>query len=246
MLKNRSRAITVFEFAIVIAILGAAIITIVMLRFAINTSTASSSIQKMMDRTLAFKVFASSYNCIPGDCLDAEYKVQSNIYMNGNGNGIINVYGNTVGKNEVAFVEEHIMRSTLFRKMPSYLDFDYKKINLQRLLQNGRVASSYISIVSSGRNFYNILGGFSQSNASIPDILNFTPVSSKVLSIIDAKADDSSAKTGEIQCYTQKYTIANDEIILPEPEANYEKDCVLSFNIRFNSEGYISKNAFSS
>ena len=181
MLKNRSRAITVFEFAIVIAILGAAIITIVMLRFAINTSTASSSIQKMMDRTLAFKVFASSYNCIPGDCLDAEYKVQSNIYMNGNGNGIINVYGDAVGKNEVAFVEEHIMRSTLFRKMPSYHDFDYKKINLQRLLQNGRVASSYISIISSGRNFYNILGGFSQSNASIPDVLNFTPVSSKVL-----------------------------------------------------------------
>ena len=246
MFKIRSRAFTVVEFAIFISIVGAAIITVVLVQFTINTSIAASSIHKMMDKTLAFKVFASSYDCIPGDCLDAESKVQSNVYMNGNGNGVINVYGKISEKNEVAFIEEHLTRSRLFRKTLSYHNLDYTKIDLQKLLQSGRVPSSYISTISSGKHFYNILGGFSQDNASNPDVINFTPIPSKILSIIDAKADDSKAETGEIQCYTQKYTIENDVIVLPKPAKNYEKNCVLSFNIRFNPESYTAKNDINS
>jgi|GEM_PF-4546767 len=246
MFKIRSSAFTVVEFAVAISILGASIITIVLLQFTINTSIAASSIHKMMDKTLAFKVFASSYDCIPGDCLDAESKVQSNVYMNGNGNGVINVYGTISEKNEVAFAEEHLTRSRLFRKTLSYQNVDYQKIDLQKLLQGGRIPSSYISTISSGKHFYNILGGFSQNNAAKSDVLNFTPISSKVLSIIDSKADDSKAETGEIQCYVEQYTVENDAIVLPKPAKNYEKDCVLSFNIRFNSESYTAKNDINS
>ena len=246
MFKIRSSAFTVVEFTVAISILGVSIVVLALVQFTINTSIAASSIHKMMDKTLAFKVFASSYDCIPGDCLDAESKVQSNVYMNGNGNGVINVYGKISEKNEVAFAEEHLTRSRLFRKTLSYHNLDYKKINLRKLLQGGRIPSSYISTISSEKHFYNILGGFSQNNASNPDVLNFTPIPSKVLSIIDAKADDSNAETGEIQCYTQKYIIENDAIVLPKPAKNYEKDCVLSFNIRFNSEGYTAKNDINS
>ena len=245
-IKMRSAAITVVEFAIVMATLGASIVAIVVFRFTINTSTAASTIQKMMDKTLAFKVFASSYNCIPGDCIDAEYKVRTNFNMNGNGNGVINIYGNIIGKNEVAFVEEHLMKSKLFHKTLSSGNLDYQKIDLKTILQEGRVKSSHISIVSSGGHFYNILGGFSENNSAMPDVLNFTPVNAKVLSIIDAKADDSKADAGEIQCYAQQYTVENDVIMLPSPEMNYEKDCVLSFNMRVNSQGYTSRNEFNS
>jgi hypothetical protein len=244
--QNRSSAITIVEAAIILAILGASIVAIVLFRFTMNTSMASSSIQKMMDRTLAFKVFASSYDCIPGDCLDADNKVQSNSYMNGNGNGVINVYGRISEKNEVAFIEEHITRSRLFRKTLSYHNLDYRKIDLQKLLQGGRVPSSYISTISSGKHFYNILGGFSQNNASNPDVLNFTPIPSRILSIIDAKADDANSETGEIRCYTEQYTVEDDVVTLPKPAKNYEEDCVLSFNILFNSESYTAKNDINS
>lgn len=243
-IKMRSAAITVVEFAIVMAALGASIVAIVVFRFTINTSIAASSIQKMMDNTLAFKVFASSYNCIPGDCIDAEYKVRSSMDINGNGDGVINIYGNSIRKNEVAFAEEHLMMSKLFRKTLSSGNVDYQKIDLKTVLKDGRVKSSYISIVSSGGHFYNILGGFSENNSVNHDVLNFTPVNAKVLSIIDEKADDSKAGTGEIQCYAQQYTVESDAITLPSPAVNYEQDCVLSFNMHVNSQGYTSRNEF--
>ncbi len=235
MLKIRTHAITMVEFVVIIAILGASIVTIVLVNYTINTSMASSSIQKMMDKTLAFKIFASSYECLPGDCLEADSIVQSNIYMNGNGDGVVNVYGSLIKKNEVAFIEEHLTRSRLFRKVFFYDKLDYTKINLENTLQDGSIAKSYISTISSGGNFYHILGGFSQQNSINPDILNFAPINSKILAIIDSKADDSKASTGQIQCYNTKYKVENDVIVLPKPTQNYEKDCVLSLNLQFNS-----------
>ncbi len=233
-LKSRSRGVTLTELSIVLAILGILIVAGVSGKFLIDASRATTTIQQLADRTLAFRVFFTSYDCIPGDCLDADIKTQSLSTMNGNGDGNINVYGTSVNKNEVAFVEEHLSKSRLFIRTLNYTGIDYTKINLSKFLTPGKIAGSYISSVSSGGSVYNVVGGFStNNNGTVPDVVNFTPANVGILRIIDSKTDDSIANSGNIKCYTTQYTQTADIITLPTPASDYNADCVLTSIIEF-------------
>jgi prepilin-type N-terminal cleavage/methylation domain-containing protein len=226
--KSKAYGMTLTELSIVLAILGILIVAGISGKFLIDVSRATTTIQQLSDRTLAFRVFFTSYDCLPGDCVDANAKIQSTLEMNGNGDGVINVYGVVVNKNEVAFVEEHLTKSKLLNKTINYTGIDYTKIALNNFLPNTKIAGGFISTISSGGNMYNIVGAFSPMNATAPDILNFSPVSATVLKIVDQKIDDSIANAGNIRCYTAPFTTTSDVVVFPIPVADYSIDCVLS------------------
>lgn len=248
-LNSKSRGVTLIELAIVLAILGVLIVATISGKSLVDISRATATIQQMRDRALAFQIFNSTYDCVPGDCVDAQAKLSLAGALNGNGDTVININTqnitatgtttSTAGNGEVAYVEYHLVAAGLFnRTIPAISP------NLALILPKTKIGNAYISTVSAGSNYYNIIGTFTTANAvlvttgpdtSTPyDQINTFPVVPATLRIVDAKIDDSVASTGSVTCYTT-YTPATTGALftLPAAATDYSANCFLAAKMDF-------------
>lgn len=242
LLTTKSRGVTLIELSIVLAILGVLIVATISGRSLIDISRATATMQQLRDRSLAFQIFSSTYDCIPGDCLNAGQISGLITYGNGNGDGVINVASATT-KNELALVEEHLVKSKLFTRTLGEITVaepiaaqQGTENALHTILPKAKIANAYISSVSSGGSFYNIVGGFTQENYSTAsDLINFSPLPAAVLQIVDSKIDDGLASAGSVTCYNE-YTAPTDGVFVLPLETvapGYTTDCALASKMDF-------------
>lgn len=238
MFKNsKSQGVTLVELSIVLAILGILVVATISGRSLIDISRATATIQQLSDRTLVFDIFQSTYDCMPGDCIDATTKISS-VVANANGNGdvIINL-GGTTYKNELAFVDEHLTKAKLFTRTVNTIDTglvtalpsDTTKNHLPRILAQTKVPGAYISSVSSNAQHFHIVGGFTTTNITKSDLINAYPVPPTSLQILDTKIDDGAAGTGEITAYSATYTQGTTGLfVLPAVATNYSTNVFIA------------------
>jgi prepilin-type N-terminal cleavage/methylation domain-containing protein len=235
--NSRSRGVTLIELSIVLAILGVLIIATISGKSLIDISRATATMQQLRDRSLAFQIFSSTYDCIPGDCIDATTKITGVITnANGNGNTSLNLASATTN-NEVVLVEHHLVQARLFNRTLGTVTVGAQtgtQNALQAFLPKSKIPNTYISNISSSSLFYNIVGGLSTTNATTSDIINTTAVSSPaVLQIIDSKADDGIANTGAVLCHTSYTPATNGVFVLPTAATDYSANCFLSSRLDF-------------
>lgn len=191
------------ELSIVLAILGILIVATISGKSLIDISRATATIQQLSDRVLAFQIFSSTYDCIPGDC--STTTVTSNLGATGigNGNNVVEAYVASSKPNELVFVEEHLVKARLFNRTIGTVTAGTTQTAGQNLLADNltvsKVPGAYISSFSIGQVFYNIVGGASATE----NVINGIPIAYPgIFKIIDSKVDDSSATTGDIRCET--------------------------------------------
>ncbi len=233
--NSRSRGVTLIELSIVLAILGVLIVATISGKSLIDISRATATMEQLRDRSLAFQIFSSTYDCIPGDCIDATAKI-TGVNANGNGDASLNLASASTN-NEVVLVEHHLVQARLFNRTLGTVTVGAQtgtQNALQSFLPKSKIPSTYISNISSLNSFYNIVGGLSTTNATTSDIINTRVVSPPaVLQIIDSKADDGIANTGAVLCHTS-YTPATDGVfVLPAAAADYSANCFLSSKLDF-------------
>jgi prepilin-type N-terminal cleavage/methylation domain-containing protein len=167
--NSRSRGVTLIELSIVLAILGVLIVATISGESLIDISRATATMQQLRDRSLAFQIFSSTYDCIPGDCIDATAKITGvAVNANGNGNASLNLASASTN-NEVAFVEHHLVQARLFNRTIGTVTVGAQtgtQNALQSFLPKSKIPSTYISNISSSNLFYNIVGGLSTTNAT--------------------------------------------------------------------------------
>lgn len=205
--NSRSKGVTLIELSIVLAILGILIIVGISGRSLIDVSRATSTIKQIGDRDLAFQIFTSTYDCVPGDCAITTV-VGANGALNtvgiGNGNTLIEAATATT-PNEIAFAEEHLVKAQLFNRTYSTITAFTGAQNagenlLAQILPAVKIPSSYISSITVGNlGNYNVVGGASATENIFNNQLVLYPA---ILRIVDSKIDDGSAFTGRVRCET--------------------------------------------
>ncbi|MDA0617650.1 MAG: prepilin-type N-terminal cleavage/methylation domain-containing protein [Proteobacteria bacterium] len=237
-LNSKSRGVTLIELSIVLAILGVLIVATISGKSLIDISRATATMQQLRDRSLAFQIFSSTYDCIPGDCIDAQSKIAGVIVDgNGNGDGTINLASAT-HRNEVALVEHHLIQSKLFTRTIASINTAIGapvalENPLEPILPKAKVTNGYISSVSSGNNFYNIVGAFSQTNSTVSDLINYNSLAYTVLQIVDSKVDDGIATTGSITCHAVTAPTTDGLYVLPATATDYTANCTLAARMDF-------------
>lgn len=244
-LKSKSRGVTLIELSIVLAILGVLIIATISGRSLIEISRATATMQQLKDRAVAFQVFSTTYDCLPGDCYDATVKISGlTAGANGNGSAVINFAVNSSVENEIALVEYHLVAARLFNRTivqtAPILGATAADNDLAKILPTAKVSSAFISTVSIGSTIntvYNVVAAVSQANntTTTKDLVNATPVDAATLRIIDTKSDDSVANTGMVQCASafDTTTGALTGILGVTYAADYTANCALVAKMDF-------------
>ena len=235
--NSRSRGVTLIELSIVLAILGVLIVATISGKSLIDISRATATMEQLRDRSLAFQIFSSTYDCIPGDCIDATAKITGvTVNANGNGNASINLASASTN-NEVVLVEHHLVQARLFNRTLGSVTVGSQtgtQNALQSFLPKSKIPNAYIATISYSNLFYNIVGGLSTTNTTTSDLINTVVTSSpSILQIIDSIADDGISSSGTVLCHTS-YTPTTDGIfVLPATATNYSSPCFLSSRLDF-------------
>ncbi len=222
--NSRSRGVTLIELSIVLAILGVLIVATISGKSLIDISRATATMQQVRDRTLAFQIFSSTYNCIPGDCAASTLITGA---ANGNANGKI---GTFIGANpgEIAIVEDHFQKSKLFNRTVVATGASAEDLSL--ILPKSKVSGGYISSVHMGNQPYSMIGGL----ANPGDLMNVTVIVPGVLQIIDSKLDDGKANAGSVQCHTVAPAVdVNGLLTIATSVTDYSANCYLTLSLNY-------------
>ena len=219
--KSKSKGVTLVELSIVLAVLGILIVVGISGRSFIDISRATATIKQLSDRDLAFQIFTSTYDCIPGDCSNATVVGTNGALTTiGIGDGDTKIEAssgaattNTV-PNEIAYAEEHLVDAQLFNRSISTVTAytaNQTQISaannlLVKILPSAKVPSSYISSFTFGSNGnYSVIGGASSTENVINGLVIPYP---QIFRTIDSKIDDGSAFAGNVRCETVAVTSA--------------------------------------
>lgn len=205
-LNSKNRGVTLIELSIVLAILGVLIIATISGRSLITISRATATMQQLSDRTLAMQVFQNTYECLPGDCVDATTKISAS--NNGNGNNIIEIDpdGNatTTTDAENGLVEYHLISAKLFTRTPLQAAFSAGATSasnqMDMILPKSKIPYGYISNAHVGGAVNTVIGGVNTTVAATRAKINDVVINKDILQIIDTKSDDGVANTGSFKC----------------------------------------------
>ncbi|MFT4967366.1 MAG: prepilin-type N-terminal cleavage/methylation domain-containing protein [Candidatus Deianiraeaceae bacterium] len=223
--NSRSRGVTLIELSIVLAILGVLIVATISGKSLIDISRATATMQQVRDRTLAFQIFSSTYDCTPGDCKASTVITGA---LDGNGNGKIGTFIDAANPGEIAIVENHLEKSKLFNRPVAVAGVTLD--NLLLILPKSKVAAGYISTVHMGNQPYSMIGGI----ATATDLMNSTVIVPGVFQIIDSKLDDGVANLGSIQCHTVAPAIdATGLLTLATSAIDYTANCYLTLSLNY-------------
>ena len=95
-LRKSKAAFTLIELSIVLVIIGLIVGGILVGQNLIHNSEVKSQIKQIQEYEVAFNTFALKYNCLPGDCANAQnFFGTTDAFGNpiNNGNGLIDTAG---------------------------------------------------------------------------------------------------------------------------------------------------------
>ncbi len=211
--NGKSKGVTLVELSIVLAVLGILIIVGISGRGLIDISRATATIKQLSDRDLSFQIFLSTYDCLPGDCSMTTVAGSNGMLATtgiGDGDTKIEAYASSSTPNEIAFVEEHLVKAQLFNRSIGTVTAGTTQSGTQNLLSGilpiAKVPGAYFSVMNIGTiGTYSIIGGAS----STENVLNGLAISYPgIFKIIDSKIDDANGTSGNVVCQGADITSA--------------------------------------
>lgn len=205
---SQSKAFSMTELTLILAIIGLIISSLMLGRGLVTDGRVRSLIMESDTYISAIDNFSNIYNCFPGDCATATTlfgttDVNGTTINNGNGNGQISTWAETLG------VWQHLMAATL---IPGTYDGGAASSAIFQINTNVP-GSAYGPGMLFLVNYNSFSGNYPSSN-----VLELALIGSSALtkyegvavldaSIIDLKTDDSKPYTGRIISYSN--TIGN-------------------------------------